>query len=49
LLELYKAEAVVLTQAERFGDIGARWTGAVALEVVLATADDYALAELSEP
>ncbi len=45
LLELFKAGAVELTQAERFGDIAARWTGGIALEAILADVEEYALAE----
>jgi chromatin segregation and condensation protein Rec8/ScpA/Scc1 (kleisin family) len=41
LLELFKAGAVDLAQAERFGDIAARWTGAADLETVLAQAEEY--------
>ena len=42
VLELFKAGAVELSQEERFGDIGVRWTGDVALEEVLADMDEYA-------
>lgn len=45
LLELYKAGAVELDQVDRFGDIQARWTGEVALEEVIADADEYAVTE----
>jgi segregation and condensation protein A len=43
LLELYKAGAVALRQVERFGDIRARWTGAVPAAQVAAEADEYVL------
>lgn len=42
LLELFKAGAVDLTQAERFGDIRARWTGEVAAEAVVDEVQEYA-------
>jgi segregation and condensation protein A len=42
LLELFKAGAVELDQSERFGDIGARWTGEVATADVLRDSDEYA-------
>ena len=42
LLELFKAGAVELSQAERFGDIGARWTGEVDADVVVSQAEEYA-------
>jgi segregation and condensation protein A len=42
LLELFKSGAVDLTQAERFGDIRARWTGEVTVDDVIAEADEYA-------
>jgi len=45
LLELFKAGAIELGQAERFGDIQARWTGECSADDVIAAADDYALEE----
>ncbi len=42
LLELYKAGAVEIEQAERFGDIVTRWTGEVGVDEVIAQADGYA-------
>jgi segregation and condensation protein A len=42
LLELFKAGAVELSQAERFGEIGARWTGEVDAHVVVSQAEEYA-------
>ena len=45
LLELFKAGAVELAQAERFGDIRARWTGRVPVEIVLDDVEEYALEE----
>ena len=47
LLELYKAGAVELTQAARFGEIEASWTGAVEAHEALAEAEEYAVE--SEP
>ncbi|MEA2433200.1 MAG: segregation and condensation protein [Actinomycetota bacterium] len=41
LLELFKAGAVELGQAGRFGDITAEWTGDVQLEVLLDEVDEY--------
>ena len=44
LLELFKAGAVELEQADRFGDITARWTGDTAApEDMAALADEYQL------
>ena len=43
LLELFKAGAVDLSQAERFGDIRARWTGQTRSETVMQEAEEYAL------
>jgi segregation and condensation protein A len=43
LLEMFKAGAVELSQAERFGHITARWTGAADLSEVLQDAEEYAL------
>jgi segregation and condensation protein A len=45
LLELFKAGAIELEQAGRFGDITASWTGEVAAEEVLADAEEYTIAE----
>lgn len=42
LLELFKAGAVELSQAERFGAIEASWTGAVDVWQVVAGAEEYA-------
>ena len=41
LLELFKAGAVRISQAERFGDIAAAWTGDVVLAEVIAEAEEY--------
>lgn len=41
LLELFKAGAVDLYQADRFGDIQASWTGNVHLHDILEEADEY--------
>lgn len=43
LLELFKAGAIELSQAGRFGDITARWTGAVPVDEVVAEAEEYAV------
>lgn len=43
LLELFKAGAVDLTQADRFGDITAIWTGEVEVGDILEEADEYTL------
>lgn len=45
LLELFKAGAVELDQATRFGDIKATWNGGAAAEDVLAEIDEYVLEE----
>ena len=45
LLELFKAGAIDLQQATRFGDITASWTGEVRAEEVLAEAEEYTVAE----
>lgn len=45
LLELFKAGAVTLTQADRFGTIRARWTGDVEPSEVVAEAEEYSLQE----
>lgn len=45
LLELFKAGAVDLQQAERFGDIRARWTGDVAAAAAIEETDEYAATE----
>ena len=45
LLELFKAGAVELDQAERFGDISARWTGEVEPGAVVEEAGEYAAGE----
>ncbi len=44
LLELFKAGAVDLGQADRFGDIDATWTGEVGAEEVLIELDDLVTA-----
>ncbi|HWC14003.1 MAG TPA: ScpA family protein [Actinomycetota bacterium] len=44
LLELFKAGAVELDQADRFGDITALWTGEVDADEVLQEADEYSVA-----
>jgi segregation and condensation protein A len=44
LLELFKAGAVTIDQAERFGDIRARWTGDASLDEVVSEAQEYVLA-----
>lgn len=41
LLELFKAGAVTVTQADRFGDIRARWTGDTEVDEVMAEAEEY--------
>ncbi|MGH2748150.1 MAG: segregation and condensation protein A [Actinomycetota bacterium] len=43
LLELFKAGAVEIVQATRFGDITATWTGEATAEDVLLEAEEYAL------
>ena len=43
LLELYKSGAVELAQFERFGDIKARWTGAVDPAALIDQVDEYTL------
>jgi segregation and condensation protein A len=43
LLELFKAGAVDLVQADRFGDIRASWTGEVQAAAILEEADEYTL------
>ncbi len=43
LLELFKAGAVDLLQADRFGDITAAWTGAVDVYTILQETDEYAI------
>lgn len=45
LLELFKAGAIELEQATRFGDIVAAWTGAAEAEEVMQAAEEYALAD----
>lgn len=45
LLELFKAGAIDLEQATRFGDITASWTGEVAVDEVMAEAEEYAVVE----
>lgn len=45
LLELLKAGAVELSQATRFGEIHARWTGEGDVLEVMAEAEEYALVE----
>jgi segregation and condensation protein A len=47
LLELFKAGAVSLGQADRFGEIRARWTGEVSAEEVAADAEEYTAAPTS--
>jgi segregation and condensation protein A len=43
LLELFKAGAIELEQAERFGDITAAWTGDADAEEVVHAAEEYAI------
>jgi segregation and condensation protein A len=43
LLELYKAGAIELNQAGRFGEIEARWTGEVDAHDAVAEAEEYAV------
>lgn len=43
LLELFKAGAIELAQATRFGDITASWTGDVAAQDVLEEAEEYTI------
>ena len=45
LLELFKAGAIDLAQATRFGDITASWTGEVQVEEVMAEAEEYTVVE----
>ncbi len=45
LLELFKAGAVDISQADRFGDIVAVWTGEVGVLEVVDEAEEYTLAE----
>jgi segregation and condensation protein A len=45
LLELFKSGAVDVTQAERFGDIRARWTGEAGVEAALEGAEEYSVGE----
>jgi segregation and condensation protein A len=45
LLELFKAGAIELDQATRFGDITASWTGEVHVEDVMAEAEEYTVVE----
>ncbi|HVM36407.1 MAG TPA: segregation/condensation protein A, partial [Actinomycetota bacterium] len=45
LLELFKAGAVDLQQAERFGDIRAQWTGEIAAAAAIEEVDEYAMTE----
>jgi segregation and condensation protein A len=49
LLELFKAGAIELDQAGRFGDITASWTGDVAADEVLAEAEEYTVVETVGP
>jgi segregation and condensation protein A len=49
LLELFKAGAVELCQADRFGDIEATWTGEVSAAAVLSSAEAYAAEPGSHP
>ena len=45
LLELFKAGAIDLAQATRFGDITASWTGEVQVDEVMAEAEEYTVVE----
>lgn len=45
LLELFKAGAIEIEQASRFGDISASWTGEVDAQEVLDDAEEYTLVE----
>lgn len=45
LLELYKAGAIELDQAERFGDIRATWTGDAEAAAVMEDAEEYVLSD----
>jgi segregation and condensation protein A len=45
LLELFKAGAIELDQATRFGDITASWTGEVDANDVMADAEEYTVVE----
>jgi segregation and condensation protein A len=49
LLELFKAGAIELGQAARFGDITAVWTGEVDAMEVLADAEEYTVVEAALP
>ena len=49
LLELYKAGAVELSQAARFGDIEVTWTGLVTVEEVAAEAEEYSIEAAPRP
>ena len=42
LLELFKAGAIDIEQADRFGSIKARWTGEADVSIVLESAEEYA-------
>ena len=48
LLELFKAGAIEIEQANRFGDIMASWTGSVDAAEVLADAEEYSVVEAGE-
>ena len=45
LLELFKAGAIELEQATRFGDITAAWTGEADADEVVRTAEEYAVVD----
>lgn len=45
LLELFKAGAIDLDQAARFGDITATWTGEVGADAVLEEAEEYTVVD----
>ena len=49
LLELFKAGAIDLDQAGRFGDITATWTGEVDADEVLSEADEYTVTGPTPP
>ena len=48
LLELFKAGAVDIAQADRFGDIVAVWTGEVEVIQVVEDAEEYTVAEVAK-
>ena len=49
MLELFKAGAIDLEQASRFGDISASWTGEVDVQEVLEGAEEYTVVDPPAP